>query len=305
MTMIGTSLSNMGGGANSLASRVQEMMGWQPGEVVNAASDGYQIGDLFAELIGARRAGSSVALIELNPYAFNERQRTNAPLPEGSVTLNDTNAISILPHVSLAVRWQIARQFGVEGAMSRVVSDFAPSRIRDSHLMKELALSRKWLFGLPPPKPARFVRDEKARARAREFVCRNFCAKNVEGIDLEVYEDLLAWASSRQSKTQVLLFVWPLNRKMIADCGADALDRANAVVGKLVEEARRSGVPIADLSHALDGREYALWDYGHLENPGYFALWEPALAQFLRRSKIASLAVAAFRRSTSQQTIRT
>jgi hypothetical protein len=48
------------------------------------------------------------------------------------------------------------------------------------------------------------------------------------------------------------------------------------------DEAAHRGIPIADLSHPLDGREYAaFWDYGHLERPDDFLLWEPALARSL------------------------
>jgi hypothetical protein len=282
MTVVGTSLSQMGNGTNSLAARIESLMGWQPGAVVNACSNGYQIGDLFAELISARQAGSPVALVELNPYLFNERQRLPAPRPERSVTREPRNAITIFPHASMLVRWQIVRQFGLQGAMDLMVSDFSLSRLRDSSLMEPLGVFRTWLFALQPPKaPPRYFRNATGREKSRQMTCRNFAAKDVEGMDLDVYEDLLAWAASQRSRMKVLLFIWPLNRKMVAECGTDALDRLNAVVDELVDEAHRRGVPIADLSHALDGHDNVFFDYGHLEHPDDFFLWQPELSRFL------------------------
>jgi hypothetical protein len=280
LTVIGTSLSKIGTERYSLAAHVERLMRWQPGTVINAASNGYQMGDLFAELIHANRVGSPVALIELNPFLFNERRHLLGTTPEeGSVTLKRENAVDVLPQVRMQVRLRIARQIGLGGAVNMMVVDRF-SRMHDASSVEHLDRFRGWLFDLKGPRPTPLF-DEANRAKVRDVVCRNFSRKDVEGVDLEVYEDLLAWAASRRSQIRVLLFVPPLNRKMVSGCGTEALDRLNAVVRKLVDEAQRLGFPIGDLSHGLDGREDAFRDYGHLEHPDDFFLWQPELSRFL------------------------
>jgi hypothetical protein len=291
LTVVGTSLSRSGLGPYTVASQLAHGLDLAPTQVANRSRESTYMADLLASLILAARSGSRSAVVELNPFLFNERKVTCAfrPVADDVVARDPTNALVALPQVKRTVQRAILHQLGLEGVLAEGAGRFAPARIRSSQIVGTLLAGMRHRL-LEPDRDEVAENEqpsEKWRSKARDIVCRNFEVKRVEGIDLSVYDDLLIWIAARAREMSVVVFIPPLNRKLVAGCGGSALPRLEMVLDRFVEMAHQRGVAIEDLSHALDGREEVFFDYGHVLHPRDLALWTGMLAERLALRKLA------------------
>jgi hypothetical protein len=289
LAVIGTSLSRSGRTGDTLAAVLGRRLALAHSQVVNRSGDGFLMGDLFAGAIRESRDGTHVLLVELNPFAWNERHYIFVSREDESVTLESAHAVAILPHVRGSLRLQIIRQLELDDVLAYLAAYFGPARFRRGGFLRSAlgALGRHTL----PPAP-RVETDTKARVRReqlRTLTCNNFSRKHFGGVDLEVLDDLLAWASRQQ--TRLVFYVPPLNTAWLVDCGGDALARSDGLVTDLRQRVVEHGLQFVDLSHLLDDRLELFDDYGHLARPATVDLWAGPLVDQLRRLSVAQAAV--------------
>jgi len=285
LAVIGTSLSRPGRSGNTLAAVLRRRLALAPNQVVNRSGKGFLMGDLFAGAIRESRDGTRVLLVELNPFVWNERHYLLQSIEDGAVTLESAHAVAIFPHVRGSLRLQIIRQLDLDDVLGYLAAYFGPARFRRGGFLRSAlgALGHRTL----PPAP-RAETDTKVRVRReslRILTCNNFNRKHFDGVDLEVLDDLLAWASCQQ--TRLVFYIPPLNTAWLAGCGGDTLARTDGLVTELRQLVVEHGLQLVDMSHLLDGRVELFNDYGHLARPANVDLWAGPLVDQLRRLSVA------------------
>jgi hypothetical protein len=289
LAVIGTSLSRSGRTNESLAAVLRRRLLLAHGQVVNRSGKGFQMGDLFARAIREWRDGTGVLLVELNPFVWNERRYLLEPEEDKIVALEAADAVALFPHVRGSLRLQITRQLSLDDALAYLVRGFAPARFRDGGLLR-FALGAVRHRVLPSaPRVRTEVEARERHQQLRTITCNNFSRKRFDGIDLEVLDDLLAWAS--QEQTRLVFYIPPLNTAWLAGCGGDALARSNGVVAELRQRVVEHGFQVVDMSHLLDGHVELFDDYGHLARSASIDLWAGPLVDELRRLAVAQAAL--------------
>jgi hypothetical protein len=289
LAVIGTSLSRQGRTRETLAAVLRRRLLLTDGQVINRSGNGFQMGDLFARAIREWRDGTRVLLVELNPFVWNERRYLLEPEDDKIVTLEADSAMAIFPHVRASLRAQIIRQLDLDDVLAYVAGCFAPTRFRNGGLLR-FALGAVGRRTLPAARRVRTDAEVRERhQRRRTITCNNFGRKHFDGVDLEVLDDLLAWASREQ--THVVFYIPPLNTAWLAGCGGDTLARTNRLVAELRQRVTERGFQVVDTSHLLDGRVELFDDYGHLTRPANIGLWAGPLVDELRRLAVAQAAV--------------
>ncbi len=287
LAVIGTSLSRPGRTDDTLAAALRRRLALARSQVANRSGNGFEMGDLFAEAIRESDDGTRLLLVELNPFVWNERRYLFESKEDKVVTLESADAVMIFPHVRGAIRLQIIRQLNLDDTLAYLAAYFGPARLRRGGFLQSVlgALGRRTL----PPAP-RVETDTEAGVRQqwlRTLTCNNFSRKHFDGVDLEVLDDFLAWASRQQAR--VVFYVPPLNTAWLAGCGGDTLARTNELVDELRRRVGEHGLEFVDLSHSLDDRVDLFDDYGHLARPAKIDLWAGPLVDQLRHLSVAQV----------------
>jgi hypothetical protein len=291
LAVIGTSLSRSGRSDNTLAAVLRRRLALPRNQVVNRSGNGFLMGDLFAGAVRESREGTRVLLVELNPFDWNERQQLLRSMEDGAVTRDSAHALAIFPHVRGALRLRIIRQLDLDDVLGYLAAYFGPTRFRRGGFLQSVlgALGRRIL----PPAP-RVESDGEARMQRdwlRTLTCSNFGRKRFDGVDLEVFDDLLTWASRQH--TRLVFYVPPLNTAWLAGCGGDTLARTDGLVAEWRQRVVAHGLQLVDMSHFLDGHVELFRDYGHLARRANVRLWAGPLVNQLRRLSVAQAALGA------------
>ena len=292
VVVIGSSISGARG-AVTLASQLGNYLQWGNGLVLNMSHDGRNLADQLAELIIAERYGIDVAVVEVNPRTFNSRICPGGgPSREHMiVTTESEKGGTVFPYVRNSVRFQIIRQLGVEGVLDLIARKFAPGRLRhvasdnndekDSSVVGGVFGALRGVILKPKEKPFKY--PDKLPEYAFNDMCKNYILKKVNGVDMEVFEDMLKW--SRKSRIKVIFFIPPLNQSLTQRCGAVTSANLNRLIMEILARARSAGITILDYSNVLNGHEELFYDYAHYQTgkgETAFSIWIPMLADKVR-----------------------